>query len=173
LSAESDTYIIGKPTYLHTSSLTGRSTRSVPAYCAESKEIVWLKDTWRILGRCHLIYEKLHAAKVPYIPRCKGGADIDGIGTRTQEYQNRSWAHRLQKPLRALQHYRLILSDIGRDCTQFATAREFLAVGIQQPITHDGAYFDAGILHHDISVGNILILGVGAETKGMLIDWDL
>jgi len=35
---------------------------------------------------------------------------------------------------------------------------------------HQHAYFDAGILHRDISVGNTLITDEG---KGLLIDWDL
>jgi serine/threonine protein kinase len=35
---------------------------------------------------------------------------------------------------------------------------------------HQHAYFDARILHRDISVGNILITDEG---KGLLIDWDL
>ncbi len=35
---------------------------------------------------------------------------------------------------------------------------------------HDGAFFDALILHRDISAGNIIIT---AEGEGLLIDWDL
>ncbi|KIM39244.1 hypothetical protein M413DRAFT_48285, partial [Hebeloma cylindrosporum] len=35
---------------------------------------------------------------------------------------------------------------------------------------HDAAYFDAKILHRDISVGNILI---DKDGDGFLIDWDL
>lgn len=35
---------------------------------------------------------------------------------------------------------------------------------------HDGAYFDARILHRDISEGNIIIT---TEGEGLLIDWDL
>ena len=35
---------------------------------------------------------------------------------------------------------------------------------------HQHAYFDAGILHRNISVGNILITDEG---KGLLINWDL
>jgi len=36
-------------------------------------------------------------------------------------------------------------------------------------VAHDAAFFDAGILHGDISVGNILI----HNGRGLLIDWDL
>ena len=35
---------------------------------------------------------------------------------------------------------------------------------------HDGAFFDALILHRDISEGNIIIT---VEGEGLLIDWDL
>ncbi len=35
-------------------------------------------------------------------------------------------------------------------------------------IAHDGAYFDANILHRDISSENIMI----SEDGGFLIDWD-
>jgi RIO-like serine/threonine protein kinase len=35
---------------------------------------------------------------------------------------------------------------------------------------HDGAFFDACILHRDISAGNIIIT---TEGEGLLIDWDL
>ncbi|KZP30197.1 hypothetical protein FIBSPDRAFT_946293 [Athelia psychrophila] len=40
---------------------------------------------------------------------------------------------------------------------------------------HDDAFTKAGILHGDISVGNILIVREleGDHTKGVLIDWDL
>ena len=37
-------------------------------------------------------------------------------------------------------------------------------------LAHDGAYYDAEILHRDISVGNIMISEGG---EGFLIDWDM
>jgi len=37
-------------------------------------------------------------------------------------------------------------------------------------LAHTAAYFDAHILHRDISVGDILITDEGG---GLLIDWDL
>jgi len=36
-------------------------------------------------------------------------------------------------------------------------------------VAHDAAYYDASILHRDISVGNIMI----SEGGGFLIDWDM
>ena len=36
-------------------------------------------------------------------------------------------------------------------------------------VAHDAAYYDANILHRDISVGNIMI----SEGGGFLIDWDM
>ena len=37
-------------------------------------------------------------------------------------------------------------------------------------LAHDGAYYDASILHCNISVGNIMISEGGG---GFLIDWDM
>jgi len=37
-------------------------------------------------------------------------------------------------------------------------------------VAHDAAYYDANILHRDISVGNIMISEGGG---GFLIDWDM
>ena len=37
-------------------------------------------------------------------------------------------------------------------------------------LAHDAAYYDAEILHRDISVGNIMISEGGG---GFLIDWDM
>ena len=39
-------------------------------------------------------------------------------------------------------------------------------------LAHDGAYYDASILHRDISVGNIMI-SEGGGGGGFLIDWDM
>ena len=39
-------------------------------------------------------------------------------------------------------------------------------------VAHDAAYYDAEILHRDISVGNIMI-SEGGGGGGFLIDWDM
>ena len=40
-------YIVGKLTYMGTSSPTGRSTRAFTAFCEKTWKLVFLKDTWR------------------------------------------------------------------------------------------------------------------------------
>ena len=40
-------------------------------------------------------------------------------------------------------------------------------------ITAHKAAYKAGVLHHDISTGNILIADKGTTSSGILIDWDL
>jgi RIO-like serine/threonine protein kinase len=37
-------------------------------------------------------------------------------------------------------------------------------------LAHNAAFFVAGVLHRDISVGNVILT---AEGRGLLIDWDL
>ena len=39
-------------------------------------------------------------------------------------------------------------------------------------LAHDGAYYDTSILHHDISMRNIMILE-GGGGEGFLIEWDM
>jgi len=39
-------------------------------------------------------------------------------------------------------------------------------------VAHDAAYYDAEILHRDISMGNIMI-SEGGGGGGFLIDWDM
>ena len=39
-------------------------------------------------------------------------------------------------------------------------------------LAHDAAYYDAKILHHDISTGNIMI-SEGEGGGGFLIDWNI
>jgi RIO-like serine/threonine protein kinase len=58
---------------------------------------------------------------------------------------------------------------VGSDCYSDVPSADFHKA-------HTAAYFDAGVLHRDISAGNIMItdvLDARDETGGLLIDWDL
>jgi len=71
--------------------------------------------------------------------------------------------------LRPHSHYRLILDDIGRDLTSFTTTKELVETMTGAFQAHTEAFEKAGILHRDISIGNIII----SDRGGLLIDWDL
>ena len=85
-------------------------------------------------------------------------------------------------------HYRMALDRVGRKLTEFrSTCKLVTAIADAMEgssiltrilfhvpmfcfLAHDRAYYDASILHRDISAGNIMILEGGG---GFLIDWDM
>ncbi|KAF9222731.1 hypothetical protein BS17DRAFT_657766, partial [Gyrodon lividus] len=64
-------------------------------------------------------------------------------------------------------HYRLVLDLVGNKLTEF-TSRELVQAVRDALVAHQRA-FELGILHRDISAGNIVIV----FGRGILIDWDL
>ncbi|KAI0640547.1 hypothetical protein C8Q79DRAFT_930473 [Trametes meyenii] len=78
-------------------------------------------------------------------------------------------------------HYRLALKEIGIDLSEFTSGWQLVKLIFDCIRTHARAYKEYGILHGDISDGNILICPSiiqkdGREVvvwNGMLIDWEL
>src|SRR5271154_3156231 len=64
-------FVISAPLYMGTGSPTGRSTRTFKALCMQTKKIVFLKDTWRVISNRllpeHEVYRKLADAQVPHV----------------------------------------------------------------------------------------------------------
>ncbi|KAA1467096.1 hypothetical protein DENSPDRAFT_227079 [Dentipellis sp. KUC8613] len=162
-------YLVSRPTEYNIG-VCGRSTRGYIAIDMEKKDRVWLKDSWRIdtpeMPKEFQIYEKLHAAHVSNIPKCRCGGDIGEQKTRTHEFQDSTWRcgkHRIMPH----HHYRLALQVIvGRPLYKYKSTKELCTVILDALI----AYSLAHILHRDVSGGNILITEDG---RGVLIDWDL
>ncbi|KAI5120905.1 hypothetical protein M0805_003005, partial [Coniferiporia weirii] len=93
--------------------------------------------------------------------------------TVTQLFADESWVYRPKGGRRRLHgyiHYRLVLGIVGRDLLSFRSTKELLTAVMDAMEAHGKAYEDAGILHRDISPGNIMITKDG---RGFLIDWDL
>ncbi|KAF8497626.1 hypothetical protein BU17DRAFT_103228 [Hysterangium stoloniferum] len=161
LDPKGNTFLFYCPTYMALGSPLSRSTRVFTAYCVETGKLVLLKDTWRVVSpsQCpeHTIYEELKKH------RCQEYLHV----TKTQDA---SMARRLSSPLRRLQHYRLVLNEIGRSLTDFKNTKEMVTAVRDAIIAHGDAYDKAEILHRDISSGNILITQTGSR---LLIDWDL
>jgi serine/threonine protein kinase len=82
-------------------------------------------------------------------------------------------------------HYCMVLGVVGRELSTFRSTRErggrclgrlvfrFCASLHRYSFSHaahEDAYHKAGILHRDVSVGNLIVTDDG---EGLLIDWDL
>jgi len=185
----------------------GRWTRSSFALDTKEQRRVLLKDSWRVLLKDiepeGELYRQLHKNGVCNIPSCLSAGDV-GPDTHhqtqthdvTKEVIDNSTCYKLT-PHR---HYRIVLGTVGRRLEEFKCTEElvnamyaalkgemaiFLAVcvsNLARIIAHEAAYKN-GILHRDISPGNILITTDDElnrldpyESKiqgGLLIDWDL
>ncbi|KAF8490689.1 hypothetical protein BU17DRAFT_104127 [Hysterangium stoloniferum] len=66
-------------------------------------------------------------------------------------------------PFRRLQHYRLVLNEIGRSLSDFRDTKEMVTAVRDAIVAHGDAYDKAEILHRDISSGNILITATGGQ----------
>ena len=125
------------------------------------------------------IYAILHTHNVPNIVPFGIGNDVRDHVTRTQDFEDATWARRPspegeEMKLTRLRQYRMTLLVIVRPLIEFESSKEFVtaishAIKSEHsfltkslcshftPLAHDHAYFDAKILHRDISVGNFLI----------------
>jgi Fungal protein kinase len=172
-----------------------RATRACSAYDIENDRVVFFKDSWRIDAPDTqlegLIYEQLRAANVTNIPRCIAHGEVPHQAeqkTQTKASLVLSWACKEGEEVKIASHshYRLVLDLVGKSLSTFTSTKELvqaihdallgrlLSIHDDQNLSpfhcpaHRGA-FAAGILHRDLSVGNIVI----SEGRGYLIDWDL
>nr|VWP01996.1 Uncharacterized protein [Ganoderma boninense] len=117
----------------------------------------------------HLVYERLRTGGVAYcIATLVCGGDVGGPMQQTTE--THSYFPESERPVPRV-HYRIVTEEIGLPLTEFANFGELNTVFLDAVLGHYTAWEKAGILHRDISVGNILIHPV--TRRGILIDWDL
>ncbi|KAI0062065.1 hypothetical protein BV25DRAFT_1885897 [Artomyces pyxidatus] len=169
--------IAAAPTYT-AHSIVGRSTRGMPVFDMASKRVLYLKDTWRVDGpefdKEGDTYRDLHKAGVTHIPEFIGACDVtsdEGRGqhcTVTQKHATKLWAC-LTRDIIGYRHYRVLLGTVGRPVHEFRSTLHLVSVIWDAMQGHWEAY-QAGILHRDVSAGNIII---GPDGRGLMIDWDL
>ncbi|KAI0739885.1 hypothetical protein C8Q80DRAFT_1200811 [Daedaleopsis nitida] len=84
-------------------------------------------------------------------------------------------------PLRRHRHYRLVVEEVALPLSEFQNGLQLVEVIRDCVIAHSKAY-ELGIMHRDISGGNILILPVLVKAEsgeylvmciGMLADWEM
>ncbi|KAI0750211.1 hypothetical protein C8Q80DRAFT_1233155 [Daedaleopsis nitida] len=93
------------------------------------------------------------------------------------QQQTFSWTylHGEDYSYRERSHMRFIMAHVGRPITEFKNTYELVRAFYDAIIGHKKAYEEAGILHRDISVGNIMILDdrdKDDSPTGFLLDFD-
>ncbi|KAH9953564.1 kinase-like domain-containing protein, partial [Russula dissimulans] len=168
----------------------GRWTRLSIAYDVEKGRPVFLKDSWRVLLKGIQaegeIYRRLHDNNVPNIPPCLLSSDVGDDtyhASQTHEIVHEHITHHTYPEITSHRHYRIVLGVIGKQLENFDRSWEVVNAMHAALKAHEAAY-NAGVLHRDISTGNILIAGPAEladrddqfkpKIEGrMLIDWDL
>ncbi|PPQ67939.1 hypothetical protein CVT25_000351 [Psilocybe cyanescens] len=113
-------------TYMDTSP-TGWSTGAFKAYYKETGNVVFLKDTWRIIDDDpipdHETYIKLAKEKVKFVATSPAYHDIQDRETRTLDFKSEG-----RREFHRFQLYRLVLDQYARSIQQFENVRELIQV---------------------------------------------
>ena len=206
--ADGSYVLVGRPRWA-SPALFGRCTRGYVVYDPFKQEAYFMKDSWRFgypeSRKEHEVYERLAKAGVGGVLTCYGGEDV-GEDT-THDWQQGSCADDAADESDSSEgshhrsvHYRIFFKEIGRPLTDFADWREllillthalcgkwrilfvFLPLINGHALAHRDAWESAGVLHHDVSVNNVLIVetlhtdspgGPTIRRVANMCDWDL
>ncbi|KAG9223393.1 hypothetical protein CCMSSC00406_0007580 [Pleurotus cornucopiae] len=143
-------------------------------------QILYLKEYWRdestFTKKESEVYRILEGAKVTFVAKMHAGGDLmtgdEAIATIGHEWKLKPWVRKPRKVrIRHLVAHFIVLSTLGRDLATFKTARQLVTCIADAMDAHQQAY-KLGILHRDISAGNILMTLQPENRRGFLIDWD-
>ncbi|KAI0033443.1 hypothetical protein K488DRAFT_7496, partial [Vararia minispora EC-137] len=156
--------------------LRGRATRGYIGVDLDDRELVWMKDTWRIEA------EGMESEAEIYKHLADRGDESVVQRTMTlevaREYPELYWSHVSDKekekcgdaiPLESQVHHRLVFKKIGVDLSEFRSTRELCQAVRDAVYVLGEAVKKADILHRDVSGGNILI---DKDGRGFLGDFE-
>ncbi|KIP01929.1 hypothetical protein PHLGIDRAFT_122921 [Phlebiopsis gigantea 11061_1 CR5-6] len=146
----------------------------------ETQVLVFIKDQWRpIAPGAHPeleTYDRLREHSVACVATCLGGGDVCLKDKRVQ----RTLTHTLLPNNIGIDnsdrhHTRLVIKEIGRPLSQYPNTIELMTIMYHALLGHSEAWEDAGVLHRDISPGNIMIdvNSPANSLQGFLNDWDM
>ncbi|KAI6013135.1 hypothetical protein BKA83DRAFT_4063633, partial [Pisolithus microcarpus] len=150
-------------------------THTCPMYDPSGDCVVFFKDSWCVNGPDMIpegkIYVELNRNSIPHVPTCLASGNVQcwlEQETQMMKYAESPWACRQGLLITSHTHYWLILDIVRERLTNFTSSRELVQAIHDALVAHQLAY-TLGLLHHDISTGNIIIF----QGCGYLIDWDL
>ncbi|KAI0702841.1 hypothetical protein BC835DRAFT_1410873 [Cytidiella melzeri] len=177
-SKESMDILIQRP-FFRSHSPIGRGTRAYLAYAIKEHELVFFKDTWRVVHK-RLVPERqicadLEAAEIPFVPSVLCGGDVTSNGDYGKT-QCLTWAKKLRhlavgfSELRDFQHHRLV-QQLAYPVECAPWSKQFVIAFRDCLAAMDLAMQKCGLVHRDISLGNVM-LNASTAAKGVLADWD-
>ncbi|EIW54026.1 uncharacterized protein TRAVEDRAFT_131991 [Trametes versicolor FP-101664 SS1] len=177
-------FLVGEPNF-QAPGVAGRGTRGYVALDADNLDgpFYYLKDAWRVVSR-HIdeegnILQFLNKKGVQYIPTLECHGDIMTPTTQLTK-TNQLWKdlHRRKKgavcPFKKHQHYRIAVKEVGQEMAKFDRGRQLIHALWCCIYAHSQAY-KAGIIHRDISAGNLLRYFDQSTGQwcGLLNDWEM
>ncbi|KAJ3008158.1 hypothetical protein NUW54_g3261 [Trametes sanguinea] len=153
LFAPEATFLFASPEFM-SRLITGHATRTFVAWllASDRQHPVFIKDSWRSLA----------------------AAAADNLS----EYE-KAFDPEVDEPISGRIHMRLVMKEVCRPLISFKDWYELVLVTYNALKAHRAAWEHHGILHRDLSIGNILIFNAYSEstkptvTRGILSDWDL
>ncbi|KAH9950842.1 hypothetical protein B0H21DRAFT_462975 [Amylocystis lapponica] len=178
------TFLICKP-HFSAFGFVGRGTRGYVAIDCATRDFVFLKDAWRVdmpdIEREGDVLQTLNDTGVRNIPTVLCHGDILAQRTVTQDFSHHdseSWLSQRSGQFKPHRHYRLVEKEVGQALEDFCGSRDLVLIVVDCLYAHSDAVEKAGILHRDISAGNLLMIkekrrdGV-IQYRGLLNDWEL
>nr|VWO98105.1 Uncharacterized protein [Ganoderma boninense] len=177
-------FLVGKP-HFQAPGVAGRGTRGYVAFPANAKgqplksgKFVYLKDAWRVdypdIEQEGKVLQYLNEKEVPYIPTLVVHGDVPNQVTESQELWRQFNPKASRCPLKRHTHYRLVVAEVGKPLDAFGDNSWELITALMCCIqAHESAY-KAGVIHRDISSGNLLLYRQdNGAWCGLLNDWEL
>ncbi|OSD00215.1 hypothetical protein PYCCODRAFT_1460318 [Trametes coccinea BRFM310] len=183
-------FLIGKPHFAAAKGLVGRATRCYVAIDVRDPQgpFVFLKDAWRVdhegIRKEGEILGYLNQQAVQNIPTRLCHGDVlppPYQRTISHEIWSEVNSNTMPCPLKTHRHYRLVVKEVCLPMNDFKNAEELVWLMARCIEAHGNAYKE-GILHRDISAGNVLIYineyvddkgELIKERDGLLTDWEL
>ncbi|KZT03893.1 uncharacterized protein LAESUDRAFT_761494 [Laetiporus sulphureus 93-53] len=172
---EDGDFLIGRPLY-KIYSPTSRTTKVYAAYNMTTERMCTVKDCWPEEWEDgeHTTYKCIQEAEVRYTATCLYGGYVGEQKTKTCGDLEHT------RPIR--RHYRIVLKELARPLDSYESSGELIVAGWCVLTAHREAWEKCGLLHRDMSPGNMVFDEVDPRDRpkdeprriqALLIDWHL